>query len=168
MSKAFTSEEPADQGPVVREAPRLAPGEVRYVTPEGHAGLTAALAGARAALAELGALGEAERTARAPELARRVRLLEETLQVLTVLSPAAAPEGKAGFGCWVTVEDEAGEVRTWRLVGPDEADARGGLLSVHSPVGSALLGSEAGDEVTAERPGGAAVLTVVAVRRTAP
>jgi transcription elongation factor GreB len=29
MSKAFTSEETPDTGPVIREPPRLAPGEVR-------------------------------------------------------------------------------------------------------------------------------------------
>ena len=37
MSKAFTSEETPDEGPLVRPPPRLAPGEVRYVTPEGAA-----------------------------------------------------------------------------------------------------------------------------------
>ena len=43
MSKAFTSEETPDLGPVVRPPPRLAPGEIRYVTPEGQASLREAL-----------------------------------------------------------------------------------------------------------------------------
>ena len=49
MSKAFTSEETPDTGPLIRPAPRLAPGEVRYVTPEGQAELREALARLRAA-----------------------------------------------------------------------------------------------------------------------
>jgi hypothetical protein len=36
MSRAFTSEETPDTGPLIRPAPRLAPGEVRYVVgPQG-------------------------------------------------------------------------------------------------------------------------------------
>jgi len=49
MSKAFTSEETPEQGPVVRAPPRLAPGEVRCVTPQGAAALRAQLARARVA-----------------------------------------------------------------------------------------------------------------------
>jgi transcription elongation factor GreB len=163
VSKAFTSEEPPEPAPVARAPPRLAPGEVRYVTPEGHAALRAEHARllsdrARAARDEPGA---AERLA---ELDRRAALVEATLATLTVLSPDAAPEGRVAFGRWVTVEDEDGARATWRIVGPDEADARRGLLSVHSPVARALLGRAPGDAVEVERPGGPVELTVVEVR----
>lgn len=159
MSKAFTSEETPAEAPLVRTPPRLAPGEVRYVTPEGHAALRA----------ELGRL-EAERAGasdpgRADALARRAALVEATLATLTVLGPEAAPEGRAAFGSWVTVEDGEGGRTTWRIVGPDEADARRGLLSVAAPVARALLDREAGDEVEVLRPGGPVTLTIVEVRR---
>jgi transcription elongation factor GreB len=149
VSKAFTSEETPDLEPVVRVPPRLAPGEVRYVTPEGLAALRG----------ELAALPPGD-----PRAAR----LERTLASLTVLGPESAPEGKVGFGCWATVEDEAGARRTWRIVGPDEADPRRGLVSVHAPVAAALLGKEAGDVVEVERPGGTAEYEIVAVHRAAP
>ncbi len=154
MSKAFTSEETPDEGPLTRAAPRLAPGEVRYVTPEGQASLRRAL--------------EAARAARTPEGNARAALLEATLQVLTVHGPAGAPAGEAAFARWVTVEDQDGRRTTWRLVGPDEADARRGLLSAHAPLGRALLGCRAGDEVELPRPEGARRLTVVAVSEAAP
>jgi transcription elongation factor GreB len=69
------------------------------------------------------------------------------------------------FATWVTVEEADGAQRTWRIVGPDEADARRGLISVDAPVARALLGRAVGEVVEVERPGGPATLAVVEVRR---
>ena len=150
MSKACTSEETPDEGPLVRPPPRLAPGEVRYVTPEGQANL-------RTLLARLRAEGDP-----------RAAQVEATLAVLTVLGPERAPEGRAGFGTWVTVREAGCEPVTWRIVGPDEADPRLGRVSAHSPVGRALIGAGAGDLVEVDRPGGRLELEVLAVNRRAP
>ena len=114
------------------------------------------------------ALPETERDARGAALDRREALLDETIAALTVLGPDAAPHGKVAFATWVTVEDDAGEQTTWRIVGPDEADARRGLLSAHAPVARALLGREPGEVVVVERPGGARELTILVVRPTPP
>jgi transcription elongation factor GreB len=160
VSKAFTSEEAADLPPVVRPPPRLAPGEVRHVTPEGHAALRAA-----AAASTLAAL---ERDLRAAEIEARLAALEATLAVLTVLGPERAPAGRVAFGTWVNVEDEAGRRATWRIVGPDESDPSRGLVGVESPLARALLGREAGDEVEVRRPAGKLRLTVREVHRTSP
>ncbi|MEY2669155.1 MAG: hypothetical protein RJA59_1793 [Pseudomonadota bacterium] len=150
MSKAFTSEETPDPGPVIRPAPRLAPGEIRYVTPEGQAELRAILARLRAA--------------RDP----REQQVAETLAVLTVLGPEGAPDGQVAFGTWVTVRDGEGVLHTWRIVGPDEADPKRGLVSAHAPVGRALLGASVGDPVIVERPGGRLELKVVSIGRHSP
>ena len=157
MSKAFTSEETEDTGPLVRPAPTASASEPRYITPEGHAALKAQADALRVQKDN-------------PDAAARLALLEATLAALTVVAPDQAPEGRAAFGVWVTVEDEDGEERTYRLVGPDEADARHGLVSVKSPVGRALLGRGEGDavEVTLPGPRGQVELTVVAVHRSAP
>ena len=154
MSKAFTSEEAPDEGPLTRAAPRLAPGEVRWVTPEGQAALRRALQVARAA--------------GTPDAAARAALLEATLGVLTVRGPAEAPEGEVAFARWVTVEAEDGQRTTWRVVGPDEADARRGLLSAHAPLARALLGRREGDLVEVERKGGPLALRVVSIGLSPP
>jgi transcription elongation factor GreB len=120
------------------------------VTPEGHRAL-------REALARHVEAGDP-----------RAGVLEGTLAVLTVRGPETAPEGRVGFGTWVTVEDEGGARSTWRVVGPDEADPRRGRISVHSPVAQALLGKAPDDEVQVERPGGPLDLRVVDVSRTPP
>ncbi len=98
------------------------------------------------------------------ELDRRLRFLSETMDALTVIEPAPHPAGRAFFGAWVTIEQEDGEERTYRLVGPDEFDAGQGLISVDAPLGRALLGKREGDTAVVQRPAGAAVLTVVEVR----
>ena len=156
MSKAFTSEETPDPVPPARELPRLRPGEMRYVTPEGQAAL-------RAELARLTAPGVAQDE----ERAKRALFLERLLAMLTVLGPEGVPEGEVGFGTWVTVEDEDGRRQTWRIVGPDEADARRGAVSALAPLGQALLGRSVGETVEVERPDGVREYTVVEVSRVA-
>jgi len=102
------------------------------------------------------------------ELDRRLRFLSERMDALTVLEPAPHPSGRAFFGAWVTVEQEDGELRTFRLVGADEFDVARGLLSVDSPFGRALLGKGRGDSVLVQRPAGPLEVTVLEVRWTAP
>ncbi len=157
MSKAFTSEETPDPVPPQREPPRVRPGEVRYVTPEGQASLQAELERLR------GAAGPADE-----ERTRRALYLERTLAALTVLGPERVPEGEVGFATWVTVEDEEGRRATWRIVGPDEADARRGSVSALSPLGQALMGRSVGETVEVQRPGGAREYTIREVHRRTP
>jgi transcription elongation factor GreB len=150
VSKAFTSEETPDDAPLLRPPPRLAPGEVRYVTPEGQAELREILSRLRAAADP------------------RAAQVEATLAVLTVLGPEAVPDGQVGFGSWVTVEHEDGSRDVWRIVGPDEADPHRGRVSAHSPVGRALIGAAPGEVVEVARPGGRRELKIVSIGRHYP
>jgi transcription elongation factor GreB len=102
------------------------------------------------------------------ELDRRLRFLSQRLDALTVVDPAPRRDGRAFFGAWVTVEQEDGEERTYRLVGPDESDAGRGLVSVDAPLGRALLGKREGDTALVQRPAGSVELTVVAIGWTRP
>lgn len=59
------------------------------------------------------------------------------------------------FGSTVDIEDlDTGDEVQYRLVGPYEADLAQGTISVTSPIGRALIGKEAGDEVKVNTPGG--------------
>jgi transcription elongation factor GreB len=102
------------------------------------------------------------------ELDRRLRFLSERMDVLSVVEPRPDPAGRAFFGAWVTVEQEDGESRTYRLVGADEFDLGRGLLSVDSPMGRALLGKRAGEVATVPRPAGAVEVAIRAVSWEAP
>jgi transcription elongation GreA/GreB family factor len=72
-------------------------------------------------------------------------------------------EGKVRLGARVKLEDEEGHQAEYRLVTPDEADPAHGAVSVESPLGRALLGKSAGEEVTVERPRGVAGYTIVSI-----
>ena len=63
----------------------------------------------------------------------------------------------------MTVEDEAGEEATYRIVGVDESDGAAGDISWKSPVGRALLGKTDGDTVTVRWHAGLRELTVIAI-----
>ncbi len=151
----------------------------RYITPEGfrkiaaeHEHIWTVLRPKIVAEVEAAAaLGDRSENAeyiygkrRLRELDRRLRFLSERLDDLTVVEPRPHPTGRAYFGAWVVVEDEEGDERIYRLVGPDEADAGAGLLSVDAPLGRALLGKAPGDVALVQRPAGAVEVTLIEVR----
>jgi transcription elongation factor GreA len=91
----------------------------------------------------------------------RIQALEARLRVAVVAASPVAGAG-ADIGSRITVEID-GETETYTLVGSAEADASAKRLSVASPVGRALVGAQAGDEVTVETPRGPAHYRVLAV-----
>jgi transcription elongation GreA/GreB family factor len=80
---------------------------------------------------------------------------------LTSAQIAPAPAGdKVAIGTRVTIE-RGDRVQTLDIVGHDESDPAANRISFSSPLGRALLGAEAGDEV--ELAGSAEAVTIVAV-----
>lgn len=99
---------------------------------------------------------------------RRLRFLGQRLDVLTIVDQKPPDDGRVYFGSWVTLEDEDGAVQVYRIVGPDEIDAKKGWISMDSPVGRSLLSREVGDELTIQRPRGEVTYEIVEVRNTPP
>jgi len=87
------------------------------------------------------------------EIDYRLKHLGSRLKHLKIGVTPANPVSVC-FGCWVTYEDEEGNVRCYQLVGPDEFDVSAGKISIDSPVGQALLNKRVDDEVTLKRPNG--------------
>lgn len=88
------------------------------------------------------------------EIDSRVRFLRKRLDELIVVRDPPGDRGKVYFGAWVTLENDEGETRTWRLVGPDEFDLPEGKLSCDSPMGRALLGKPLDAEIQVQSPTG--------------
>lgn len=89
------------------------------------------------------------------EIDRRVRYLRKRLEQLKVIDYSAQQEGKVFFGAWVEIENEAGEVMSLRIVGPDEI--YGGVknyISIDSPMARALLKKEPDDDIVVRTPEG--------------
>jgi len=105
------------------------------------------------ALAEAAAEGDrsenAEYIYRKKELGgldRRIRYLQKRLPVLNVVREA--PNSDAiYFGATVDLRDDEDKKRTYRIVGPDETDAKTFAISIDSPLAKALLGKRVDDEV---------------------
>ncbi|MGH0028237.1 MAG: transcription elongation factor GreB [Myxococcota bacterium] len=98
------------------------------------------------------------------EIDGRLEFLNKRLEELTVVVPEDRGDGRAWFGAWVRLEDDAGEETLYQIVGPDEFDVERGRISMDSPVGKALLGRREGDEVVVSRPKGDIVFEVLEVR----
>lgn len=84
----------------------------------------------------------------------RVRFLRKRLEVLRVVEYAAVQEGKVFFGAWVEIENEDGDKRQFRIVGPDEIYGRNDYISIDSPMARALLKKEVDAEVVVKTPTG--------------
>lgn len=102
------------------------------------------------------------------EIDRRLRFLGARLDVLKVADGTPRDDGRVYFGCWVTVEDENGNEKCYRIVGPDEWNAEQAEISMSSPIGAALLGKRLDDEVSVETPSGKTVLTILEIYVTPP
>lgn len=70
----------------------------------------------------------------------------------------------ASIGKHVTVQDENGVERTYRLVSSHEANPSLGYISDRSPIGSAFMGTRAGATVEAQTPGRARKFKIIAVK----
>jgi len=98
------------------------------------------------------------------EIDRRVRYLSKRLDEVQVVNRWPDTTDRVFFGAWVTVADDVGAEREYRIVGPDETDAKAGWISVASPVARALLGRREGDSVRVPLPEGERNLEVVEIR----
>jgi transcription elongation factor GreB len=150
-----------------------------YITPEGFRKLQEELdhlwrverPKVTEAVAKAAALGDRSENAdyiygkkRLREIDGRLRFLQKRRDELVVVDRVPERRDKVFFGAWVTVEDEEGDQRSYRIVGPDEFDPERAWISMDSPLGRALLGRQEGDEFSFRRPRGTATLSIVAIR----
>ena len=82
-----------------------------------------------------------------------------------VLDIETGPTDRVVFGRTVLLYDlNTEEEVTYQLLGPYESDPEKGKISVTSPLGQALIGREAGDEVRVKTPGGIQEFEIVEIR----
>ena len=98
----------------------------------------------------------------------RIRFLTKRIEAAEVVDPQAPRSGQAAsrafFGATVRYANAAGAERTVSIVGTDEIDLERNHISWVSPLGRALMKSEAGDSIVLHLPGGTERLTVLEVR----
>ena len=92
----------------------------------------------------------------------RVQTIEGMLRYALIVE-AAPYDGTVVLGATVVVHDEFGDSE-YTIVVPAEADIARQRISLDSPLGTAISGHRAGDEVTVDSPGGIHRVTIVLVR----
>lgn len=101
------------------------------------------------------------------EIDRRVRYLSKRLPSLRVVDTTPSDPDAVFFGARVEIEHcISGDCVQYRIVGPDETDARLGLISIDSPLARAMLKKRLDDEFEAHLPGGMQRYVIVAVAYT--
>ncbi|MCQ1056717.1 transcription elongation factor GreB [Photobacterium sp. DNB23_23_1] len=88
------------------------------------------------------------------EIDRRVRYLRKRLELVQVVDYSPQQDGKIFFGAFVEIENDEGETKAFRIVGPDEIYGRNDYISIDSPMARALLKKEVDDEVEVNTPAG--------------
>ncbi len=85
----------------------------------------------------------------------KINELESVIGKAEVIDFEKGPKDRVVFGRIVLLYNmETEEEVQYQLLGPYESDPDNGKISVKSPIGMALLGSEVGDEVKVNTPGG--------------
>lgn len=149
-----------------------------YITPEGEASLREELRylwkekrpEVTKAVSEAAALGDRSENAeyiygkkQLREIDRRVRFLTKRLDSLKVVDSKPDDLNKVYFGAWVSIENEDGETKRYRLVGPDEFDLSKGYLSIDAPFARKLIGKRLEDEFEWVVDGVEQTLAIVAI-----
>ena len=96
----------------------------------------------------------------------RITELEALILNAVVVDESKIDTSIVNMGSTVKVYDEEfDETEEYSIVGSNEVDALANKISDMSPIGKALIGKRAGDEVTVEAPGGLIHLKIVEVSR---
>ncbi|MFZ2972468.1 MAG: transcription elongation factor GreA [Ferribacterium limneticum] len=96
----------------------------------------------------------------------RIQEVEGKLSHAQIIDPKLLDaDGRCVFGATLDLEDQdTGDAVTYQIVGEDEADIKGGKISVNSPIARALIGKYAGDIAQVQAPGGMREYEVIDVR----
>lgn len=90
--------------------------------------------------------------------------LEEELDRAEVVEPGKVPQDVITMGSEVRLKDlDSGELKSYRLVFPSDVRSTENGLSVLAPIGTALLGYQAGDVIEWVVPKGTRRLEVLSV-----
>lgn len=130
----------------------------------------------KAAIAEARAFGDLSENSEYDEakneqakVESRIAELEYLINHAEIIKEEQYKSGVVNIGTLVKVFDvEEDEEIEYSIVGPNEANPLMGMISDQSPIGRALIGNKAGDEVTVETPGGEMKFKILDVQRAKP
>jgi transcription elongation factor GreA len=87
-------------------------------------------------------------------LQARIGMLKKRAAEIALINVDRIPRDRAGLGSKVVLRESTGDDITFQLMMPEDADAERGWISIASPIGRAIVGKEAGDEIHVKTPNG--------------
>jgi len=93
----------------------------------------------------------------------RIREIETILSNAKMINENGKND-KVQVGAKVTIQEAGFEPETYTIVGAVETSPGNGRISNESPIGKALMGHVAGDEVTVKAPNGEFVVSILKVK----
>ena len=96
----------------------------------------------------------------------RIKELEELIENAVILDESNIDSSVVSLGSTVKLLNKTLNAEfTYALVGSNEANPAEGKISDQSPIGAALIGKKAGDEITVEIPNGSISMKILEVSR---
>ncbi|MBU0511537.1 MAG: transcription elongation factor GreA [Chloroflexi bacterium] len=93
-----------------------------------------------------------------------IQELEYLLRHAIIIEENGERHDVVAVGATVTVQEGESPPDFYHLVGSKEADPSNGRISNQSPIGQALLGKQAGEEVTVRTPAGPLLLKILEIK----
>ena len=94
----------------------------------------------------------------------KINELRTTIGNCQIIDVESGPSDTVVFGKTVLLYDlQTDEEITYQLLGPYESEPDKGKISVTSPLGQALIGKRAGDEISVKAPGGIQEFEIVEI-----
>ncbi len=102
------------------------------------------------------------------EINRRASYLSKRVESLTVVYDKPRDQSAVYFGAWVELQSETGDLKRYRIVGPDEIDPGRGYISIDSPVARALMKKRVDDRVQVKLPDGTQSYLIIGIQYQVP
>lgn len=154
MSRGFVKEDDQEEVPIVPQRAYLPAGVPNFVTPAGMSQLLAEKDRLMAERENPGAINDNEKRIAVNLINARLQLLNNRIAEARIVNLKEQPGNEIRFGATVTLKSVTkGLVRTFQIVGVDEADIAKGKIPFISPVSKTLINKKTGDRVILKQGG---------------
>lgn len=164
MSRGFVKEDDQEDIPIVPPRAYLPEGVTNFVTPNGMNELLAEKQRLINEKDNLHITDENEKRIALNYINAKLLLLNNRIAEAKIVKPGDQPQDEIRFGAAITLKNEAtGNIRTFQIVGVDEADIAKGKVSFISPFARQMINKRTGDKVFLKQSGEDVVFEVISI-----
>jgi transcription elongation factor GreB len=167
MSRGFVKEDDQEEVPMVPQRAYLPEGVPNFVTPFG---MNQLLSEKQMLINERNTLNNAnenEKRIALNNINAKLQLLNNRIAEAKIVDIIEQSQNEIRFGAVITLKIEASEnIKTFQIVGVDEADISKGKVSFISPIARALINKKTGDKVILKQANKDIVFEIIAISYT--